>query len=198
MLNMGSDDLSRKMNYLGINWGASFKMEREIQKRKTGPYNPLTTVVDNELEKQTSKDKLFDECGLCSITKKHKNPQLKCRTCDKFVCSICSFDPDPTSDNEVHRMHKTGDQQCTKEFIEQEFQFHCPKCDPTLSTSNVLKTHLEKEHQPFQQEFSGFSLVSDGSISNIYEKFTKCRRLFKKELDRMNHEERLHEYGESF
>ena len=98
----------------------------------------------------------------------------------------------------MHRVHKPGDQRCTKEFIEEECQFYCPKCDKTFSTSNTLNSHLEKEHEPFQQEFSGFSLVSDASISNLYEKCTKCERLFENEFDRMNHEERFHEYGESF
>ena len=47
---MGSDDLRRRMVDLEINWGARFKIEREIQKLKTRPCNPLTTVVDAELE----------------------------------------------------------------------------------------------------------------------------------------------------
>ena len=81
---MGSDDLRRKMVYLEINWGARFKMEREIQKRKTGPYNPLTTVVDVELEKQTSKDNLFDECGLCSITKNRRTLNLNAELAVNF------------------------------------------------------------------------------------------------------------------
>ena len=117
----------------------------------------MTTVVDVELEEDTSEDNLFDECDLCSIANKQKNPQHHCRTCGKVVCSIRCSVADPTSDNEMHRVHKPGDQRCTKEFIEQECQFHCPKCDFTFSSSNILKSHLEKEHEPFQQEFSGFS-----------------------------------------
>ena len=76
VLDMESNHLRRMMVDLEINWGARFKIEREIQKLKTRPCNPLTTVVDVELEKQTSTDNLFDECGLCSITKNRRTLNL--------------------------------------------------------------------------------------------------------------------------
>ena len=48
------------------------------------------------------------------------------------------------------------------------------------------------------QYLLSFTLISDGSLSDVYIDCAICEKKFENELDVQNHMERVHEYGESF
>ena len=57
---------------------------------------------------------------------------------------------------------------------------------------------MMEKHELFQHEFTSFTLVSNGTLSEVYEKCIQCDKLFENEFDLKQHKERVHEYGEIF
>ena len=55
-----------------------------------------------------------------------------------------------------------------------------------------------EKHELFQQKYTSFALVSNGTLSEVYEKCIQCENLFENEFDLKQHKERVHEYGEIF
>ena len=228
LLNLNLDDLRRMMQDLGINWRDKYKVEKQVEKKKqnpiveNAPHDETTTVVllesmegegnftleesivshENILQisdTNITENMLKVPCELCSKAAKQKNPQHKCRKCHKVVCSILCSVPDPESDNEMHRIHKHGDDCCISEYSSsQDLKFDCPKCDKEFSCNTQLQSHISQKHEGFELSFPTMSLASEGSISDIYETCQQCGKIFENELDLANHVERVHEYGETF
>ena len=111
-----------------------------------------------------------------------------------FQCSI----QDPTSDNEMHRVHRVGDLRCSYGENLNQMSFHCPKCASIFRNNDRLQNHIAQSHEEFDTSFETMSLVSEGTISDIYETCKQCGKAFQNELDVANHELRVHEYGETF
>ena len=149
------------------------------------------TIVDSFLSSKSGSSSLPDSCDLCAVAKQHE-----CRLCGKAVCNLKCSEQDPNSDNEQHRIHKQGDGRCTRKD-QDGMQFTCPKCDDTFNYVDSFNEHMEKKHDS-DRSFPSLSLVSDGSISSIYEICGQCGKVFENELDLQNHEERVHVYGELF
>ena len=76
--------------------------------------------------------------------------------------------------------------------------FQCPKCDQIFHSVLTLQYHFNKEHETFQTSFRMMTLLSDGTMSDIYEKCSIFGKLFKNEIDVTNHKVREHLYGEIF
>ena len=87
-------------------------------------------------------------CKLCKDATQHV-----CRTCLKPVCNLVCSEKDPSSTNEMHRVHKQGDSRCILSF------FECPMCGGTFETPRNLQEHIAANHE---QE-SSLSLVSEAS-----------------------------------
>ena len=105
----------------------------------------------------------------------------------------------PESDNEMHRIHKHGDDRCISEYSSsQDLKFDCPKCDKEFSCNTQLQSHISQKHAGFELSFPTMLMASEGSISDIYETCKQCGKIFENELDLANHVERVHEYGETF
>ena len=141
--------------------------------------------VDNKENNETD-----EECNLCKMSSQHQ-----CRKCLKPVCNLFCSVQDPDSDNESHRVHKPGDTRCNSW---QSGYFVCPRCEETFASTSILEVHLKNTHEYFQTSFQMFSLISDGSLSDIFETCRICDKKFQNELDVVNHQQRVHEYGERF
>ena len=94
----------------------------------------------------------------------------RCRRCKKFVCVLFCSIQDPSSDNEIHRIHKPGDRRCNKQNIiestklnldhsESDFnpnisqsngfmssRFMCPSCENNYATPEDLNRHIAAIH----------------------------------------------------
>ena len=55
-----------------------------------------------------------------------------------------------------------------------------------------------EKHELFQQEYTSLTLVSNGTLSEVYDKCIQCDKLFENEFDLKQHKEKVHEYGEIF
>ena len=65
--------------------------------------------------------------------------QHVCRKYLKPVCNLVSSEQDPSSINEMHRVHKQGDIRCIS------YGFECPVCGRTFETTrNILKEIMNK------------------------------------------------------
>ena len=229
LLDLHLDDLRRMLKDLEINWGERYKIEKQIDVVKKGkktieyetPHEMIAHVSKSakEITIDVSNSVTLEEipeiahemekdeeevipCDLCTKAAKQNNPQHKCRICSKVVCSILCSIPDPKSDNEMHRVHKHGDNRCvvgnTEPENDQVITFDCPRCSEHFGCSIKLQSHIAKQHEEFESTFPTMSLASDGSISDIYETCKQCGKVFENELDLANHEKRVHEYGETF
>ena len=67
--------------------------------------------------------------------------QHLCSICSKPVCNLCCSAQDPTSDNEIHRVHKHGDSRCLA--FEENF---CSDCGNVYETEEHLSIHKEVAH----------------------------------------------------
>ena len=155
-------------------------------------------VAEDILQITDDIDAVEVQCILCAKAEKQENPQHKCRKCSKVVCSILCSIPDPESDNEMHRIHKHGDNRCLSEYSGQALMFVCPKCEEEFTCNAKLQLHITQKHGEFEVYLNTMSLASEGSLSDVYETCKQCGKLFENELDLANHIERVHEYGENF
>ena len=94
---------------------------------------------------------------------------------------------DPLSDNELHRIHREGDPRCR--ILTHNLK--CPKCDDIFNQQETLDNHLHNEHSRFT-DYSELSLASDGSLSELYIKYTKCTSAFENDYDLQRHIETIH------
>ena len=139
-----------------------------------------------------------DTCAVCEAASQQENPQHRCMRCGTVVCSIFCSIQDPTSDNEMHRVHRVGDIRCSFSENQNPISFHCPKCPSIFADNVTLQSHIAKSHEAFETSFETMSLVSDGTLSDIYETCKQCGKTFQNELDVADHELRVHKYGETF
>ena len=160
------------------------------------------------------------ECDLCT-TSKHT-----CRLCGKAVCNLFCSIPDPSSDNEMYRIHNSGDNRCAQNSVQSPGQVHehngsvhesfqsftsavissnlvyesasfeCPSCGKVFRSSKLLQEHIDHEHA---EDNSRTSLTLQSVADNsdwMYAKCTLCEKRFQSESDMEFHVQRFHEYGE--
>ena len=77
------------------------------------------------------------DCELCDKAKVDK-----CRKCKKFVCVLFCSIQDPSSDNEIHRIHKPGDRRCNKQNI--------------IESTALNLDHSESDFNPNISQSNGF------------------------------------------
>ena len=137
----------------------------------------ITDAEDDSVQNRT----LFI-CLLCISSKQHV-----CRKCNQPVCNLFCSIQDPTSLNEMHRIHKKGDIRCISQT------FECPTCSQIYQISSALQDHIEKRHT---QE-SSRSLISQANSSDwMYVSCPLCQKRFENEKEMNHHLVRVHEYGE--
>ena len=89
-------------------------------------------------EPNVSLEELQDEpCVLCEASTEHR-----CRKCNVLVCTLFCSIKDPTSDNEMHRIHKSGKSCHAPRKVE-----HCDQCGDLFSTKDDLKLHVNRHHK---------------------------------------------------
>ena len=121
-------------------------------------------------------------CKLCNISQQHFCTKCKLPVCNLF-CSI----QDPSSTNEMHRIHKPGDIRCISQC------FECPTCEESFSNSSSLQNHISKEHV---QETSRSMISEANSSSWMHVPCPQCSKRFENDGDINYHLVRVHEYGE--
>ena len=65
---------------------------------------------------------------------------------------------DPTTDNEMKRVHKPNHPKCIP-FSSSTFE--CPKCETKFNSPENLNFHMTSDHQ--EESHSSFTMFSDGS-----------------------------------
>ena len=150
-------------------------LEKDIDEEMPNDAN-VNMEDDNFTESPSTK-----QCELCD---KSKHP---CQKCGKHVCNLFCSIPDPSSDNEMYRIHKPGDSRCVQEA------FECPLCSKLFATSKELQEHVK-----IHAHESSTSLISVANSSEwMYVKCTQCDKKFENGTNMNHHLERVHEYGES-
>ena len=61
-------------------------------------------------------------CEQCQIAENSSNPQHICRICRKVVCNLFCSIMDPTTDNEMKRVHKPNHPKCIQ-FLSSTFEW---------------------------------------------------------------------------
>ena len=112
------------------------------------------------------------ECNLCKITTQHF-----CKKCNLPVCNLFCSIPDPSSDNEAHRIHKTNDKRCIMKS-----SFECPSCEKIFDQPDDLEQHMLDHDQD-----SSLKLHSNYSTGLIYVKCKNCGKTFQNEYDMKYH-----------
>ena len=134
------------------------------------------TIVDQEddtLEETGNQD----DCNLCLEGKEHL-----CRICGKAVCvPYCSIQ-DPKSDNESHRVHKTGDSRCHSVN-----KLSCSKCENIYETADQLAMHEEVIHPDLE-----CSVLPSYGIGGPFECPT-CNCMFSTSKELQSHVDSAHE-----
>ena len=160
--------------------GIADKAEAEAEIEEGPPVNDAESVMANDDEtfsniEQTEEHSIkaiegdTNICILCKDSKQHP-----CRKCGINVCILFCSIPDPTSDNEMHVIHKDSTR-CSAAST-----FECPTCNIHCKTGNELDDHMH-EHHP---QLSSISLVSEASSSSwTHVKCTFCKNIFMNELD---------------
>ena len=90
------------------------------------------TMMQNIDVSQEPELDLFD-CELCALSGQHK-----CRRCDIPVCNLYCSIQDPSSDLEMHRVHRNGDPRCKSSHQ----KLKCPKCDDSFGAIENLDKQL--------------------------------------------------------
>ena len=204
LLSLKPEQFMEMVRDVGITpWGHRHKLREALDNLKettTNDDDPIEKSYQSETCNVESSDSLEsfptsfsdDACDLCAEAKQHR-----CTKCVIPVCNLKCSEQDPSSDNELHRIHKRGDTRCVEQFESNSMDFTCPKCENTFTDVNALNEHMEREHAD-KLSFPTMSLASDGTISNIWETCKTCGQVFENELDLKNHMERVHVYGELF
>ena len=68
----------------------------------------------------------------------------------------------------------------------------------TIEDIALLNEHVDCDHPSLEMTPSSLTLISDGSMSDVFVDCAICKKKFENELDVLNHMERVHEYGKSF
>ena len=209
LISMPKDDFKTLLVDFDLKWGERYKLENAI----TFEIDSLASVsvdTSNEVNKiieayttdevaesvttinEVAEIRQFQECELCNIAKDQNNPLQKFRLCGKVACSIYCSIPDPSSDNEIHRVHKKGDTRCTHDEngMKEGVQYHCPKCEKIFLSNENLQMHVTAKHKLFRQDFKSFTLISNGTLSDVYEKCFQCENFFENEFDLKTRKER--------
>ena len=110
-----------------------------------------------------------------------------CPRAFKRVCNLFCSIQDPSSTNEMHRIHMPGDIRCISQY------FECPTCNESFSSSSSLQNHISKEHV---QETSRSMISEANSSSWMHVPCPQCGKRFENDGDMKYHLVRVHEYGE--
>ena len=125
-----------------------------------------------------------------------------------FLCSI----PDPSSDNEMYRIHKSGNNRCespgqnggvhksvqsltstviSSNLVYESASFECPSCGKVFHSSKLLQEHIDHEHA---EENSRTSLTLQSVADNsdlMYSNCSLCGKRFQSESDMEFHIQRF-------
>ena len=170
LISMPKDDFKTLLVDFDLKWGARYKLEKAIA-LEIDSLSSVSVDTNNEVNdiieayttdevaesvittNEVAEIRQFQECELCNIAKDQNNPQHKCRLCGKVVCSIYCSIPDPSSDNEIHRVHKKGDTRCTHDEngMKEGVQYHCPKCEKIFLQMKTFKCMLQQSTNSFNR-----------------------------------------------
>jgi hypothetical protein len=146
--------------------------------------NGQELTFENEMVEIAGEVDDTNQCELCKDATEHK-----CRKCGKQIYNILCSVPDPTSDNEMHRVHKKGDSRCISLGFEC-LNFECPTCSKYFKTGIELQEHIKECHH----QISSLSLISEANSSEwMHVSCTVCKKNFENELDMNHHRLRVHE-----
>ena len=123
LISMPKDDFKTLLVDFDLKWGERYKLEKAIALEianlasvSVDTTNEVNKIIeayttDEVAESVTTTNEVaeirqFQKCELCNIAKDQNNPLQKFRLCGKVACSIYCSIPDPSSDNEIHRVHK--------------------------------------------------------------------------------------------
>ena len=177
---MDLDDLRRLRSDLRISWGDQYKIEKGILNQRAAAHTDpiesndertappssedLPSVSVQNISSEPSSSETAEEvsflqetCDLCNVAEQSRNPQHRCRLCSNVVCNLFCSIQDPTSDNQMHRIHKPGHWKCQQ--IQGGFDSH--------------------EHPTY----SSFTLLSEGSLSDVLYRCNNCNENFENEAD---------------
>ena len=93
-------------------------------------------LTDYEKEKIDGNQSDIVECPLCRDSSQHH-----CRICGKLVCNLFCSIMDPSSDDELQRIHNPGDSRCVAQ------SFECPSCGKKFKTSSDIEAHMMNHTQ---------------------------------------------------
>ena len=83
-------------------------------------------------------------CEQCQIAENSSNPQHICRICRKVVCNLFCSIMDPTTDNEMKRVHKPNHPKYIP-FLSSRFE--CLKCERKFNSPENLNVHMISDHE---------------------------------------------------
>ena len=163
---MDLDDLRRLRSDLRISWGDQYKIEKGILNQRAAAHTDpiesndertappssedLPSVSVQNISSEPSSSETAEEvsflqetCDLCNVAEQSRNPQHRCRLCSNVVCNLFCSIQDPTSDNQMHRIHKPGHWKC------QQIKggFDCPYCEKKVPSQRNLDDHISENHE---------------------------------------------------
>ena len=95
---------------------------------------------------------------------------------------------DPTTDNEMKRIHKPNHPKCTP-FTSSAFEY--PKCERTFKSPKNLDVHMNREHE--EESHSSFTMLSDGSLSDaLLFRCEICMNVYENPRDLEDHAKIIH------
>ena len=119
--------------------------EGDDEHAEEGGHEEMLSDVD-EGGKAESYQNAANDCEFCQIGTQHMY-----RICSQPVCNLFCSVQDPTSDNEIHRVHKHGDPRCLA--VE---EYSCSDCGNVYKSEEHLNIHNEIVHLCSKNLFSGF------------------------------------------
>ena len=64
-----------------------------------------------------------------------------------------------------------------------QLNFQCPKCDKIFEDIALLNEHVDCDHHSLEMTPSSLTLISDGSMSDVFIDCAICKKKFENELD---------------
>ena len=160
LLSMSVDDLKECMKEIGIKrFGDRHKIVEFVLREKRVYGNSMISqtvatveepkdhpAIIESLPQVENMETLTDNsgydtdtsgCNLCKISTQHF-----CRKCNLPVCNLFCSIPDPSSDNEAHRIHKANNKRCIMKS-----SFECPSCEKIFDQPDDLEQHMPDHDQ---------------------------------------------------
>merc|ERR1712215_461823 len=94
------------------------EQDKECKRQKRAAESEIDKEMRLKKQKNYNEKRIAESQILCEICKTSNH---RCRKCENTVCNFCG-ERDPSSDNEMHIMHKENDTRCKVGEIEIERQ----------------------------------------------------------------------------